>query len=231
MRKTEIQEKYIGQALERVEDAALLTGQGRFLDDLPTAPGTAHAAILRSPHAHAEIIAIDVSRAEALAGVHAVVCGADAKRWSEPFLVGVKQPMAHWCIATDRVRYVGEPVAIVAAESRYIAEDAVALIEVEYRILPAVVEVTVAMAPGEGWLIFGLPPSEVAVHPDKNSGKHELFFMCESVEKITAQLAEKNIPCSAIEDLGWGLLTRLTLPGGGDVGVYEPRHERPPSAG
>ena len=147
MRETEIQEKYIGQALERVEDAALLTGQGRFLDDLPTAPGTAHAAILRSPHAHAEIIAIEVSRAEALAGVHAVVCGADAKRWSEPFLVGVKQPMAHWCIATDRVRYVGEPVAIVAAESRYIAEDAVALIEVEYRILPAVVEVTVAMTP------------------------------------------------------------------------------------
>ena len=147
MRETEIQESYIGQALERVEDAALLTGQGRFLDDLPTAPGTAHAAILRSPHPHAEIIAIDVSRAEALAGVHAVVCGADAKRWSEPFLVGVKQPMAQWCIATDRVRYVGEPVAIVAAESRYVAEDALALIEVAYRILPVVVEVTAAMAP------------------------------------------------------------------------------------
>ena len=147
MLETENQENHIGQDLERFEDAALLTGQGRFLDDLPTAPGTAHAAILRSPHAHAEIISIDFTRAQALAGVYAVITGAEAKLWSEPFLVGVKQSMAQWCIATDRVRYVGEPVAIVAAESRYVAEDALALIDVKYHVLPGVVEVMAAMAP------------------------------------------------------------------------------------
>ena len=84
---------------------------------------------------------------------------------------------------------------------------------------------------GGGWLIFGLPPSEVAVHPAESGSKHELFFMCENVDTIVAQLTEKSIPCTAIEDLGWGRLTRLTLPGGGEVGVYEPRHERPRSAG
>ena len=84
---------------------------------------------------------------------------------------------------------------------------------------------------GEGWLIFGLPPSEVAVHPAGGSDKHELFFMCESVETTAAQLAERGIACGPIEDQGWGRLTRLTLPGGGEIGVYEPRHERPPSAG
>ncbi|SVC21544.1 uncharacterized protein METZ01_LOCUS274398, partial [marine metagenome] len=147
MLETENQENHIGQDLERFEDAALLTGQGRFLDDLPTAPGTAHAAILRSPHAHAEIISIDFTRAQALAGVYAVITGAEAKLWSEPFLVGIKQSMAQWCIATDRVRYVGEPVAIVAAESRYVAEDALALIDVKYHVLPGVVELMAAMAP------------------------------------------------------------------------------------
>jgi 2-furoyl-CoA dehydrogenase large subunit len=148
MLDTKNHDTYIGQAMERIEDAALLSGAGRFIDDLPTAPGTAHAAVLRSPHAHAEILAIDTSRAEALPGVFAVATGADAEAWSDPFLVGVRQPMAHWCIATDRVRYVGEPVAIVVAESRYVAEDALALIAVDYRTLPAVVDVEAALAPG-----------------------------------------------------------------------------------
>ncbi len=82
---------------------------------------------------------------------------------------------------------------------------------------------------GHGWLIFGLPPSEVAVHPAENGGTHELFFMCESVDTLVVAMTEKGIACTAVEDLGWGRLTRITLPGGGKVGVYEPRHERPPS--
>ena len=131
---------HIGQAMERVEDAALLRGQGRFLDDLPVRPGTAHAALLRSPHAHAEIGAIDTARAAALEGVVAVLTGWDIAAISEPFLVGVKQPMEHRAVATDKVRYVGEPVAIVIAEDRYVAEDAAALIEVTYAPLPAVID-------------------------------------------------------------------------------------------
>lgn len=80
---------------------------------------------------------------------------------------------------------------------------------------------------GGGWLIFGLPPAEVAVHPSDASGKHELYFMCESVETFIGQMQEKGVACTDIQDMGWGRLTALTLPGGGEVGVYEPRHERP----
>ena len=82
---------------------------------------------------------------------------------------------------------------------------------------------------GHGWLIFGLPPSEVAVHPAETGGRHELFFMCENVETLVAELTEKGIACAGIDELGWGRVTRITLPGGGEIGAYEPKHERPPS--
>ena len=136
----------LGTALERVEDAGLLMGRGRYIDDMPTAPGTGHAAILRSPHPHARLIDIDTAAALAMPGVHAVVTGEDARAWSTPFLVGVRQPMEHWCIALDRVRYAGEPVAIVVADDRYLAEDALALIDVRYEPLPAIVDPEAALA-------------------------------------------------------------------------------------
>ena len=138
----------LGTALERVEDAALLMGCGRYIDDLPVAPGTGHAAILRSPHPHARLLGIDAAAALALPGVHAVITGKDARAWSTPFIVGVRQPMEHWCIATDRVRYAGEPVAIVVAENRYRAEDALALIDVRYEPLPAIVDPEATLAAG-----------------------------------------------------------------------------------
>lgn len=137
----------VGQAIERLEDAALLAGAGRFIDDLPVAPGTLHAAILRSPHAHAELVAIDAAAALAMPGVAAVVTRDEVKRWTRPFTVGVKQPMEHWSVAVDRVRYVGEPVAVVLAQDRYRAEDAVDRIAVTYRVLPAVVDTRAAAAP------------------------------------------------------------------------------------
>ena len=118
---------HVGRAFERLEDDALLTGRGRYADDLGVKPGTLYAAILRSPHAHAEIVALDASRALAAPSVRAVLTGADVKRWSEPFVVGVKQPMEYRCLAVERVRYVGEPVAVVVAESRALAEDALDL--------------------------------------------------------------------------------------------------------
>ncbi|HEX9173508.1 MAG TPA: xanthine dehydrogenase family protein molybdopterin-binding subunit, partial [Telluria sp.] len=114
---------HVGKALPRVEDAALLTGRGSYADDIGVKPGTLHAAILRSPHGHAEILSIDSAAALALPGVRAVLTGADVAAWSTPFAVGVKQPMEHWSMAIERARYVGEPVAVVMAESRYIAED------------------------------------------------------------------------------------------------------------
>ena len=82
---------------------------------------------------------------------------------------------------------------------------------------------------GQGWLIFGLPPSEVAVHPSKKNDLHELFFMCEDVEAFVAAMHEEGIFCKPIIDQGYGLVTEMTLPGGGRIGVYQPRHARPPA--
>lgn len=83
---------------------------------------------------------------------------------------------------------------------------------------------------GGGWLIFELPPSELAVHPSSKDSVHELYLTCEDVEAFVARMAKKNIPCSDVRRESWGLLTVLTLPGGGELGVYQPLHERPGSA-
>jgi 2-furoyl-CoA dehydrogenase large subunit len=136
----------IGQALQRVEDFALLTGRGRFADDLPVAAGTLHAAILRSPHPHADILAIDTVRALEMPGVACVVTGEDGRRWTGPFIAAVKSPFEHWCLASDRVRYQGEPVAVVVAGDRYRAEDALDVIEVTYRSLSAMIDPRTAAA-------------------------------------------------------------------------------------
>jgi catechol 2,3-dioxygenase-like lactoylglutathione lyase family enzyme len=80
---------------------------------------------------------------------------------------------------------------------------------------------------GHGWLIFALPPAEVAVHPADESGKHELFFMCDDVHAFIAEMAGKGLQCTAIDEQRWGSITRLTLPGGGQVGVYQPKHPSP----
>jgi hypothetical protein len=84
---------------------------------------------------------------------------------------------------------------------------------------------------GEGWLIFGLPPAEVAVHPHDSNDLQEFYLMCEDVEKFVAAMKKQRIACEAPNDMGWGILTHLTLPGGGKLGVYQPRHARPKSAG
>src|ERR1700732_1864284 len=121
---------WVGRAIPRVEDAALLSGRGRFIDDLGVRPGTLHAAILRSPHAHADILSIDLSAAKQAPGVVAVLGGEDVKALTSSLVVGVKAPVECWPIAVGRVRYVGEPVAIVVATDRYLAEDAVDLLHV-----------------------------------------------------------------------------------------------------
>ncbi len=130
---------YVGRPVERVEDTALLSASARFTDDMPLRAGTLHAAVLRSPHAHAEIVSIDTTAAEAREGVVAVLTGADVKDVTTPFLIVVKEPMDQWCLAVDRVRFTGEAVAVVVAQDRYIAEDAVDDIAVVYKPLPAVI--------------------------------------------------------------------------------------------
>jgi hypothetical protein len=82
---------------------------------------------------------------------------------------------------------------------------------------------------GHGWLIFGLPPAEVAVHPSEKNDVHEFYLMCDDVKVFVATIKEHNISCDEIQDQGWGVLTHVTLPGGGKIGVYQPRHARPKS--
>src|SRR5262245_47931896 len=139
-------QKWVGQSVPRREDSALLKGQARFIDDLTPLPGLRHAAILRSPHGHAEILRIDTSRAEKLPGVVGVLTGIDVAAMTKPIANMLTDRIAFYPCAVDRVRYFGEPVAVVVATSRYVAEDAIDLIDVEYRPLPAVIETETAIA-------------------------------------------------------------------------------------
>lgn len=139
-------EKWTGRSIERHEDAALLTGTARFMDDLGVPPGTLHAAFVRSPHPHAQIAVIDKQEALQCAGVYAVITGAEIADLTRPFVVGVKAAMEHRPIAVDRVRYQGEPVAVVLGDTPYTAEDGAALVNVSYQALPAVVDPRAAMS-------------------------------------------------------------------------------------
>jgi catechol 2,3-dioxygenase-like lactoylglutathione lyase family enzyme len=80
---------------------------------------------------------------------------------------------------------------------------------------------------GRGWLIFALPPAEIAVHPADENGKHELYFMCDDVKAEMAALKKKGVHCSDVEEARWGSITMLRLPGGGEVGLYQPKHPTP----
>jgi hypothetical protein len=80
---------------------------------------------------------------------------------------------------------------------------------------------------GGRWLIFALPPAEVAVHPGDKNDVHVLYLMCDDVEAFVAQMRDHNIACDPVQEQRWGRLTHVALPGGGKLGVYEPRHERP----
>ncbi len=82
---------------------------------------------------------------------------------------------------------------------------------------------------GGGWLIFGLPPAEVAVHPSEENDVHEFYLMCDDVEEFVAAMKKRGVSCAPVQNQGWGLLTQVTLPGGGKLGVYQPRHARPKS--
>jgi catechol 2,3-dioxygenase-like lactoylglutathione lyase family enzyme len=77
---------------------------------------------------------------------------------------------------------------------------------------------------GHGWLIFALPPAEVAVHPDPENGRHELYFMCDDLKAEMAALRKRGVLCSDVEEARWGSITKVQLPGGGEVGLYQPKH-------
>ena len=177
---------YVGRPLERVEDAILLTGRALFSDHLPTRTGTLQAAILRSPHAHAEIVSIDTSAAEALPYVAAVLTGEDIAAMSDPFLIVLKQPMAQWSLAVAKVRFVGEAVAVVIASDRYKAEDALQCVTVEYRVLQPAVD-PVAAAESQAPLVHEEVGSNVVSKRDYVYGDPDKSF-AEAAHRVSIKV-------------------------------------------
>jgi 2-furoyl-CoA dehydrogenase large subunit len=197
---SELPTSWCGQSVERVEDAALLTGRGRFIDDLGVKPGTLHAAVLRSPHAHAKILAIHTEAACKLHGVAAVIIAKNVTALSASLVVGVKAPIECWPIATDRVRYVGEPVAVVVASSRYIAEDALDLIEVDYETLPSIVDPETALDATQPVLHDGLG-SNLASDRSFRYGDPERAF-AEAARQISVTIRYPRNSCTPMETYG-----------------------------
>jgi 2-furoyl-CoA dehydrogenase large subunit len=191
---------WVGRSIPRVEDAALLTGKGRFIDDLGVRPGTLHAAILRSPHAHADIVSIESSAASQARGVVAILAGEDVKALTASLVVGVKAPVECWPIAVGRVRYVGEPVAVVVATDRYLAEDAVDLIEVLYRPRPAVIDPLLALSPDAPVLHDGFA-GNVASDRVFRYGDPEQAF-ASAAHRISIDIRYPRNSCTPIETYG-----------------------------
>src|SRR5882672_5348074 len=136
--------KHFGARVARLEDPALLTGRARFVDDMQL-PGALHACFVRSPHAHARIRAIDTSAARTMPGVHAVLTADDLPprmaNGQIPMLVpnpSIKTPRTQLALARHEVCYVGQTIAVVVADNRYLAEDAAAAVAIDFDVLPAV---------------------------------------------------------------------------------------------
>jgi CO/xanthine dehydrogenase Mo-binding subunit len=166
----------IGTRMLRKEDPRFLVGRGHFIDDLEL-PNMAHAAALRSPHAHARIRSIDAGAARALPGVVCVITGAEAAQDTDPLPCFANPAVEQRCLAQGKVRHVGEPVALIVADSRYIAEDAAALIRVEYEPLPAVSDMMEAInSRGDAVLHPERGPDNVAEHRNYTFGPVEQEF-------------------------------------------------------
>jgi 2-furoyl-CoA dehydrogenase large subunit len=150
-------ETWVGRALPRFEDEALLRGRGRFMDDLDPAPNAGHAAILRSLLPHARIARLDVSAALELPGVIGVLTGAEVAAMSRPFPVAVGGVRPYYAAAPEVARYAGEPLAVVVARDRYVAEDALELIEVELEPLAPVVDPRAGEVVSDRRFVYGDP--------------------------------------------------------------------------
>jgi carbon-monoxide dehydrogenase large subunit len=207
---------YIGARIKRKEDLRLLRGIGKYVGDIHR-PGMAHAAILRSSHAHARIVKIDATAALKLPGVIGVLTAADMPGVKTiPMRTGVipgLERSQQTPIATNKVRYVGDPVAVVVAESRYIAEDALELIEVEYDALGAVIDARVGMQPGAPQL-HDAAPNNIAANFQVNVGdvdaawrECDLVFEQEFSTQRHSAVPLENRGLVAEWDEGRGLLT------------------------
>jgi carbon-monoxide dehydrogenase large subunit len=201
----------IGRPVRRVEDRALLTGRACFVDDVRL-PGTLHAAFLRSPLAHAVLASVEADEARELPGVATVLTGADLALSMTPPLTapGARSP-ARPLLARDHVRFAGEPVAMVVAASRYVAEDAVEVVAVEYEPLPAVAGVEQALAPDAPALH---PPDNVLFDSRLEAGDVDAAFAGAAVV-VEATLRNPRVGAVPMEPRGV-----LAAPDGGRLTVW-----------
>jgi carbon-monoxide dehydrogenase large subunit len=195
-----VAQRYTGTPVKRAEDPRILTGRGRYIDDV-SLPGMLHAAFARSPFAHARITSIDTDAARELPGVVAVYTGAEMESrlqrgpYGIQVLMGADTP-AYSALATDKVRLVGDPVALVVAETRYIAEDAAELIEIDYDELPAIATAQDALDPS-GPAIFEDLGSNVLVSGTSNvfGDVDDAFARADRVVRASvAQHRHQNVP-------------------------------------
>jgi len=213
-------ERYTGASIKRSEDPRILTGAGRYVDDIKL-PGMLHAAFVRSPMAHARVLSVDVSAARELPGVVAAFTGADMEAMTVPgpdalmALMGWAGPMPEFTLlATDKVRFVGDPVAIVVAESRYLAEDGCELVEVDYEDLPPVVDAAFALDPASPPLFANLGDNIARPHARSEFGDVSATFAgADLVTDFHIDVhRHQNVPmegrgCVASFDAGQGVMT------------------------
>jgi aerobic carbon-monoxide dehydrogenase large subunit len=195
---------YVGRPLRRREDYPLITGAGRFLDDI-TLPGLLHMAVVRSAHAHARITAVHTQDAAATHGVVAAVTAADLGPSVPRMAAVIRFPgvakVLHPLLADGVVRYVGEPVAAVVAEDRYVARDAAERVAIEYEVRPAIVDVDRALEPGAPVLYPELGSNCIFTHEVRAGQPEAAFSQAEVVVEATLdqpRLAAVTMECRGI---------------------------------
>ena len=163
---------WIGKSIKRLEDRRFIIGKGKYIDDI-SLPRMCYVKLLRSPHAHARIKSIDVREALKVKGVVAVITGKNIAENFSPLPNFGDPRIVQYPLAVEKVRYVGEGVAAVVAEDKYVAEDALEKIRVEYELLPAVVDPEKAMDPKSS-LVHESLGSNIAFQKTMNFGNFEI---------------------------------------------------------
>lgn len=206
---------FVGRPIRRVEDARLVRGRGRYIADLRP-PGALEAVIVRSPHAHARILSIDVSEAWSVPGVETVLTAADLPTNLMPIPLRLGARIEHsygrqYPLAAQRVRYVGEPVAVVVAKDRYVAEDAAERVRIVYEPLPPVTSVQA-----------GLEPGAPVLHPELGHNVAASFW--QETGDVGAALATAEVVIEA--SFAVGRNTAMPLETRGLVAEYDGEHRR-----
>ena len=189
---------FIGNNIRRVEDDKLLNGKGQFGSDTPFKPDALHAVVLRSEYASAKIKKIDFSKAQKLKGVYTIITGKDFCEISNPLLSVIRTEFKTWCCAIDEVHYVGEPIAIILAISRYIGEDALQLIDVEYSVNQPVISIKDALNTKKNYVHKKFYKSNVVSDRNFEYGYPNKFFT-KSNKIIEIEVEYPRNSCTPLE--------------------------------